>query len=367
MRAASESAPAAQPSCRCLGCGSAPSAGALRVLIGVLSGPRGGKARRAAIRDSWMRYSDVGVRLTVCFVLGEHGLSRRARRSLDAPDVIWMDVEETGILSIPKCFEWWRTASRTASQFSHIAKVDDDTFVHVPKFMHALGEAVHRVPEPLVFGPMAHAGYRPHTFRMCGWSWQKSRRAWHQLKCGERGFSALFPFPLGAMQVLSSGLAHDIGTWSAVHRFVAAANASSDLRQRESNEDVALGYWIAEHAARQRANVSYVMINDRAPNLGCFRDGGLYRRPRAEHIVIHRVKGAEGMTYVWRQLHDGASHDPLTCARDASIELPRNSFLFQPAFASRVRNGSVELTFNQKTNKVSIVFKPRPLKDLIKK
>ena len=67
-----------------------------------------------------------------------------------------------------------------------------------------------------------------------------------------------------------------------------------------------------------------------------------------------------------RQLHDGASHDPLTCARDASIELPRNSFLFQPAFASRVRNGSVALAFNQKTNKVSITFKSTRLTDVVK-
>ena len=334
---------------------------------GVLSGPRGGKARRAAIRDSWMRYSDVGVRLTVCFVLGERGLSRRARRSLDAPDVIWMDVEETGILSIPKCFEWWRTASRTASQFSHIAKVDDDTFVHVPKFMHALGEAVHKCPSrsslarwrtlgtghirsACVAGPGRRAAGRGISSNAVSVASRRSSRSLSaRCKCCRAAWRT----------TLARGVP-SIALWPLPTRAATCASARATRTSRSVTGSLST-------LPGQRANVSYVMINDRAPNLGCFRDGGLYRRPRAEHIVIHRVKGAEGMTYVWRQLHDGASHDPLTCARDASIELPRNSFLFQPAFASRVRNGSVELTFNQKTNKVSIVFKPRPLKDVIKK
>lgn len=338
------------------------------MLVGVLSGPRGGLARRAAIRRSWMLYDDVGIRLTPCFVLGSRGLAKRARKSLDGRDVVWLDVEETGILSISKCMAWWRAASRGAEAFTHIAKVDDDSFINVPNFLHALGQAAALAPTmPLVFGPMAHAGYRPETFRMCGWSWQANTAAWRKLRCAERGFSKPFAFPLGAMQVLSSPLAKTIGTSSAVQEFAVAANASHDLRARDSNEDVALGYWIARLAAERSLNVSYRMINDRAPNLGCFRNGGLYKQPQPDQILLHRIKGAGGFGYVWRMLHDGVAHDPLTCARDATVELPKNSFMFAPAFAGRIRNGSIALTFNQKTNKVVLTFNRQKLSDVLNK
>ena len=66
-------------------------------------------------------------------------------------------------------------------------------------------------------------------------------------------------------------------------------------------------------------------------------------------------------------LHDGVAHDPLTCARDATVELPKNSFMFAPAFASRIRNGSIALTFNQKTNKVVLTFNRQKLSDVLNK
>ena len=63
----------------------------------------------------------------------------------------------------------------------------------------------------------------------------------------------------------------------------------------------------------------------------------------------------------------GVAHDPLTCARDATVELPKNSFMFAPAFAGRIRNGSIALTFNQKTNKVVLTFNRQKLSDVLNK
>ena len=75
------------------------------------------------------------------------------------------------------------------------------------------GQAAALAPTmPLVFGPMAHAGYRPETFRMCGWSWQRSQGNWRRQKCLSRGFSSIFPFPLGAMQLLSASLVRALGS-----------------------------------------------------------------------------------------------------------------------------------------------------------
>ena len=373
---------ASAPTCRCLSCGAAPSSPpALRVLVGILSDPRSGARRRAAIRTSWLRWRGVGEKLLPCFALGSTGLARRKRVSFDANDVVWLNVEEIGVLSIPKVFAWWRAAASAMAHFTHAAKVDDDSFLHVPNLLNALAKlpsnaasaiapgsnrrlatlaasvrSTARSPStPLCFGPLAHAGYSPERFRMCGWSWQRGLGAWQRQHCGKRGFARPTPFPLGALQVLSGDLVRALGISDAVHAFADAANRSADLRKRDSNEDVALGYWIARLAGGVD-KVHYVSVNDRAPNLGCFRNAGLYRQPRGHEIVIHRIKGARGMGYVWRMVHDGAAHDPIACVKEAEIELPRGSLIFTPQFEARVRAGTASVLFDQRTNKLSMVF-----------
>ncbi len=165
-----------------------------------------------------------------------------------------------------------------------------------------------------------------------------------------------FPFPLGAFQLLSRSLVQAIGGSDDVVAFARAANESESLRSRESNEDVALGYWIWRLRTHHQLNVSFVGINARATNLGCFRNGGLYKQPREDAIVIHRIKGAAGMTYVWRRLHEGMAHDPISCARDAEIELPRGAFVFDKRVQQRIRDGEVTVEFNQKTSTLSMRF-----------
>ena len=61
---------------------------------------------------------------------------------------------------------------------------------------------------------------------------------------------------------------------------------------------------LVPHAGRDERslNLTYLAINERAPNLGCFRNAGLYRNANPSHVVIHRIKGGEGMRYVWRTL-----------------------------------------------------------------
>ena len=369
---------APSPSCGCLACGPQPAArvaneASLRVLVGVLSAPRGaGAQRRRAIRATWTRWPDIGDRLFVCFVLGRRGLPRRTQRALDGRDVLWVDTEEIGVLSIPKVFAWWAAAAAAADRFTHFVKVDDDSFVHVPNLLGALevagaranGHLASAAPRPhrhLCLGALAYAGYAPQPrFRMCGWSWQRGLGNWHARKCGPRGFTRPFPFPLGALQALSSGVVRALGTSRDVDAFATAANASADLRARDSNEDVALGYWLrrlrGEGSGRPWLNVSFVSINRRVPNLGCFRNAGLYRQPAADAIVIHRIKGAAGIPYVWRVLRDGLPHDPINCSRDAGVELPRGALVFTPDFEARVRAGLATVDFDQKTNRLTMRF-----------
>ena len=297
--------------------------------------------------------------MLICFVLGSRGLTPRRRHLLsDQPDIMWLDVEEPGILTMTKVFSWWRVAASAAHLFTHAMKLDDDSFVHVPNLLADVRRAADASPH-LVYAPIAYAGYNPQIFRMCGWTWQRSDRPWKARGCAARGMVRPFPFPLGALQLLSTSLVRAVGTSADVAAFSDAANTSAALRGRESNEDVALGYWIWRQRLRLGLNVSFVTINARATNLGCFRNGGLYRHPKPDAVVIHRIKGGAGMHYVWGMLHDGKPHDEIKCAREAAIELPRNSIILQPQFEAKVRSGMASVSFNPKTNMISMRFKSR--------
>ena len=96
-----------------------------------------------------------------------------------------------------------------------------------------------------------------------------------------------------------------------------------------------------------------------------FRNGGLYRQPLPRHIVIHRIKGAAGMGYVWRRLHDGAAHDPVECARQAEIELPRQALVFSPLFQARLKAGTASISLDQKTNRMQMRFGRAPAGELM--
>ena len=39
-----------------------------------------------------------------------------------------------GILSMHKVFMFWQAAAMGASKFTHAAKVDDDSYLHVPNY-----------------------------------------------------------------------------------------------------------------------------------------------------------------------------------------------------------------------------------------
>ena len=75
---------------------------------------------------------------------------------------------------------------------------------------------------------------------------------------------------------------------------------------------VALGFWLAQ-TARHR-NVTYVSVNARSKNMGCFKQVGDYRPPSPNQIVMHFVKTASGQDYARRVMREGATHDPFECA-----------------------------------------------------
>mmetsp|Transcript_61535 Transcript_61535/g.183281 ORF Transcript_61535/g.183281 Transcript_61535/m.183281 type:complete len:522 (+) Transcript_61535:53-1618(+) len=153
-----------------------------RLLIGVQSAP-GAKHvhRRDAIRRTWGQWVTSSDRATMRFVLGGRGLAGRERHALQAEasargDILWLlNATDEGVPTV-KGFAWWQQAARMLSrdELTHVAKVDDDSFVHVPNLLADL-ELLHCHPRAY-YGLLAYTGYIPHEWRVCGWSWLDPRQ-----------------------------------------------------------------------------------------------------------------------------------------------------------------------------------------------
>ena len=122
-------------------------------------------------------------------------------------DIAMLDVADECGITLPKIYAWWRFAMAMLPQSGavHVAKVDDDSFVHVPNLIAELN--MMSCAPSLVYGAIAHVGYNPVTFRMCGFDWGPNpQRLWRMFNCAARGMHKPFPFATGAIQVSPLGL-----------------------------------------------------------------------------------------------------------------------------------------------------------------
>lgn len=134
---------------------------------------------------------------------------------------------------------------------------------------------------------------------------------------------------MGGLQVLSAPLVAHLARSTEVEAFVArsehAVNYSSLAASptRTVNDDVILGYWLSDAQLRRGLpNISYVFINERATNLECdVRDCaarricGQYRLASNRSVLIHNLKSATQLTYVWGVLKGWSAHDVDACKR----------------------------------------------------
>ena len=219
----------------------------LPLLIGIMSSA-GGSGRRRAIRDSWMRWEGAGRDYVACFALGAAGVSASHQRTIAASepeDLLWLrEVADAGVLSIHKVWAWWRLAA-TWRGVTHVAKTDDDAFLHLPNVLADLS-LLACVPT-LVYGGIAYAGYNPQVYRMCGWSWQ-SKRSYEQRGCAAHGHYPAAPFPLGALQILSQDLVRELAGSREIEEFARATAASRCANPRLCARRVTPG-WPAPLAA----------------------------------------------------------------------------------------------------------------------
>lgn len=231
-------------------------------------------------------------------------------------------------VSIAKAHAWWRWAVRWAAAsnrlstgVAHIARVDDDTFLHLPNLEADMGR-LHCHPR-LVYGLIAWVGYNPHTFVKCGYSW-RGNGAWSKYRCGSRGAHEASPFPSGMLQILSWEVAIAIAHAPAVQAFVRRATARVNHTLWDKSEDVAMGHWLMQMAISgspaARDDLMFASLEPtRGHNLGCRKSAHLYRRPRNASVAIHFVKRPEGMGYLYSLLREQRPHAPRACSRAAGV------------------------------------------------
>ena len=295
------------------------------VFLGVMSGPKHA-ARRDGLRNSWLRWVNDATVMDACFVVGVGGGGPRMSDALKDEEAKHKDLMllrgfkdgVTPAITIAKAHAFWRAASKLLAHNSllrFIGKVDDDSFVHVPRLLSAalLGMGCSR---NIYFGAMAFTGYVAPRFEKCGFSWWQPSddhsKAWSRHRCGQAGAVPPFPFAVGQLELLSSAVVQHL---AASDDFADFARVSAMKNRNAQDEDVALGYVLS----RSDLDVEYVGSNGRnSPyqmhNLRCsMGSAGLYRPPSDKSMVIHHVTDPAAMRYLWRVFVDGAKHEPPTC------------------------------------------------------
>ena len=315
--------PPARPKLQCSDSAARVNAAGVTVLIGIHTSPGAGLPRRTAIRETWMKW-DMFKTLT-CFLIGSVGLDRQKRESVESEAALHGDIKmlpatDGCVLSIPKCYAWWRAAAaylQPSGSIQFVGKADDDVFINMPNFHQALS-GLSCLPH-VSFGAHAAAGYRPTDFRKCGWSWG-GRRAWNSYGCRKHGAYPAFPFALGQLQVLSADLVRRLAESPEVQSFVSRADAQIDLRKWDKAEDIAFGFLLSRLQADQGLDIHFVSVLGRARNLGCRKNGGLYVNPTNESIAVHFVKKPLGHHYLWDLFRFRQTHNVKRCMQMAGID-----------------------------------------------
>lgn len=286
----------------------------VRLLVGVMTGP-GNRARRDAIRQTWMSWPSVGRTVVVCFAIGRRQvpvvtLSRLDAEAAEHGDLLFLPVADGCVkqVSIGKMHAFWLAAARRlrgvpAAAAPLVVKADDDSVVNLPLLQRTLAPL--RCVPRLYYGAIAFTGYQPKGFMNCGFAWSGGG-AYAKYGCARSGAHPPFPFALGQLQVLSASLVASLAASQDAAEFAAAAEGALDTL---ANEDSALGFMIS-----MLPGVAYVGMAKRSwHNLGCIQENGMYRAPHNGSIVVHRVQTAAGLRYVSRVLRGHEPIDVVTC------------------------------------------------------
>ena len=199
--------------------------GSWLLAIAVLSSAAHG-ARRSAIRRTWFALSGdhrLGTaNVLACFGVGSaaQGAAAQLEREIAMHgDMLLLnatDVASAGSLAgsmYETSFGWWLTAARRFPNAAFLAKTDDDSYVYIPRLTAYLSTLT--CAPSLVFGHLVFGAFNPtlrydHGFR-CLWSRGWLPQEYLRKACHIKGAHPPVPYPIGALVVLSRGIA----TWLA--------------------------------------------------------------------------------------------------------------------------------------------------------
>mmetsp|Transcript_22860 Transcript_22860/g.69984 ORF Transcript_22860/g.69984 Transcript_22860/m.69984 type:complete len:638 (-) Transcript_22860:332-2245(-) len=328
------------------------------LLLGVPSihGPVGRK-RRDSARNSWLRSPEVGVNVTVCFLLSAfhppeetHALIDEAR---EHGDILFLPVAESRMIlrkktkysnytkmgrSMPtfKQFGFFDHAATAVPGIPFVGKVDDDTAVNLRQIVPLLLSMQcyrYSFTAAINWGsiiPLASfAGTRGER---CGFGWDASAalknfgQSWgtphssHWIRpCDEFGAVPPFPYGTGAGYIFSSPLLHWVTKDLGVRKWIADARGpTKDEYQWQKYEDTATGYWLTY----ANETVHYINIGRWVHDFVCRPDGaaaslrgGLYRPASPNSLLVHNLKH-HGFNAAYNQIQLGAEYDHEVCVRD---------------------------------------------------
>ena len=370
---------------RCNGLGATRQA-RLRLLIGVIVGPYEVE-RREAIRSTWKRWAHSVDGVLVCFVIGLAGLppgqeaALRTESRAHHHDLMLLPHAPDGcVLSLRKMWEWWRAAARMRigtwttkvrngdgegnktrasgrdsrnnggnghggdghgdhGDDVYVAKVDDDSFIHVPNLLRMLPRR--HCAGALHLGNIAWAGYHPMRRVLCGFSW-RGRGKYDKYGCARAGAHPPFPFSLGGLQVLSLSAVQALASSERIAAFIEGHEAIDALTAKQRAEslayapknssaanistaptaptptykptdDVVLGYWLQDLQRSGVSKIRHVDLKRRMHDISCLQHNSFRREPQQENIMMHSAKTPIMMRYIWNILGRGLAHDKQVC------------------------------------------------------
>ena len=307
-------------------CVAAGSAAPLMLVLGVISAPANARLRDAA-RRSWMR----GAPATVlsCFAIGldERRIASPAIRTEAQRhrDVLLVGGERGSMYEAS--FGFWRRAARLFRGAKFVAKTDDDAVVDAAALAAqlALLRACPQTSGSIFAGHFYFGGFNPHSQKICSWTrgWQPVEyRAWG---CAESGAFPPVPCAMGALELASADLARWMSASREVHRAMAHAISVERAQRSSTAEDTNVGFWISR--SPQRETLTYVRLGWKqlhdvkcAPTDGAAFPSRVPERNGAgggadPSLVVHKLKAAPGVRYVWSVLRGDVVLDAARCRR----------------------------------------------------
>jgi len=220
-------------------------------------------------------------------------------------------------MHVSKIYLFWRRAAvlmQAAPSIRHVAKVDDDCFLHLPNVEMDLARLA-CVPD-LAYGKVAWISLRQAPLAVCGFSWAAHHLPYQRRGCGRLGFGEPFPFVVGILELLSASLVRYVGTSTEVARSYALASGPNAI-STGTTEDPLVGSWVAG-AARSGRSLSFVKVGMRINDLNCGhpKDAAISQEAPLHRVVaVHHLKTAGGQHYVWGLLHGRLVHTAANCSR----------------------------------------------------